>query len=169
MSGTEQTYYMTEADIQKDSSQASKAHGGNVPAGSEAAMNQSILDKAEKDKASLIAERQANLPLPDAPPGPSDFNSADARTVNVGSGGENASKFSYGDDALRGPATGDSAFRTDGDELKTNTQGTGVGREAVEGLSGLPNDAVSQGKKNSAGLADTTNTDSAAEKAASGA
>jgi hypothetical protein len=30
----------------------------------------------------LVDERKANLPLPDQPPVASDFNSADARTVN---------------------------------------------------------------------------------------
>lgn len=40
MSGTEQTYYMTEADIQKAESKTSKLHGGDIPAGSEAAMMQ---------------------------------------------------------------------------------------------------------------------------------
>ena len=65
--------------------------------------------------------------------------------------------MSYGDDSLRGPATGDSAVRADADELKTNVQGRGVGREGADGLSGLPNDAVTRDAKNKAGLEDTTN------------
>ena len=79
---------------------------------------QSVVDSADKNKADIIAERQANLPLPDQPPTASDFNSADQRTVNVGSGG-----LSGGADALREPATGASQ---------------GVGRQAVDGLGGLP-------------------------------
>jgi hypothetical protein len=120
---------------------------------------QSIVDKAEKDKPQIIEERKANLPLPEDPPVASDFNSADQRTVNVGSGGENASGFSYGNDALREPATGDSAARTDPITNKTNVQGQGVGREAAEGLGGLPNDAVARDAKDKAGLAQTTGQD----------
>ena len=37
-----------------------------------------------KSKAEKIATAQANLPLPDDPPVASDWNSADARTVNIG-------------------------------------------------------------------------------------
>lgn len=40
----------------------------------------------QQSKADLIAERQANLPLPEDPPVASDWNSADARTVNVKAG-----------------------------------------------------------------------------------
>ena len=141
MSGTEETYHLTKEDIRKTESKASGAHGGDVPAGSDAAglqvsdhvhlhilevpkltTSKSIVDKGEQNKKQIIEERKANLPLPDQPPGPSDFNSADQRTVNVGSGGEPTGGFSYGDDALREPATGDSAVRTDANALKTNTE-----------------------------------------------
>ena len=37
MSGTDETYNLTKEDIRKTESQASKAHGGNVPADSDAA------------------------------------------------------------------------------------------------------------------------------------
>lgn len=127
---------------------------------------QSILDKSSKDKADIIAERQANLPLPDDPPGPSDFNSADARNVNISSSDVATGDLSTSDGALREPATGDSAFRADADDLKTNVQGARAGREGADNLGGLPNDAVSQGKKNTQGLADTTNQGSAADRAA---
>jgi len=40
MSGTEETFHLTEADVQKAESKASKAHKGDVPAGSDAAMMQ---------------------------------------------------------------------------------------------------------------------------------
>lgn len=82
------------------------------------------------NKKELIEERKANLPLPDQPPVASDFNSADARTVNVGSG------------AVSEPPT------TGGDFSK--------GREGADNLGGLPNDAVTRDAKDKAGLADTT-------------
>ncbi|QPG97250.1 hypothetical protein C2857_006032 [Epichloe festucae Fl1] len=39
-----------------------------------------------ESKADKIAQVQANLPLPEQPPTASDWQSADARNVNVGSG-----------------------------------------------------------------------------------
>ncbi|KAF2654591.1 hypothetical protein K491DRAFT_705094 [Lophiostoma macrostomum CBS 122681] len=107
-----------------------------------------------------IEKTQANLPLPEQPPVASDWNSADARTVNVGAGGrsEDLTHDGLGSDTLRSPATADSAVRTDGEALKTNTA-IGAGRQAKEGLSGIPNDAVPRGSKNKAGLEDTTNKD----------
>lgn len=113
-------------------------------------------DKENKSKAEIIEERRSNLPLPDDPPTKSDFNSADGSATNVGSGGV-SDTFSHGNDSLRGPATGDSAVRTDGDAFNTNTTGQGVGREAIEG--GIPNDAVARGSKDKAGLKDTTGKD----------
>lgn len=92
----------------------------------------------------LVDERKANLPLPDQPPAASDFNSADARTVNVGSGSQEAS-ISSGSGSLREPAVGGDA--------------SGAGRQAKDGLSGIPNDAVSRDQKNHSGLADTTGKD----------
>lgn len=111
-------------------------------------------------KADIIEERKANLPLPDQPPVASDFNSADERTVNVGSGGQ-SSDISYGsgDSSLRGPATATSDVRVDGDDTLQNTAGSDVGRTAKDGLSGIPNDAVTRDKKNASGLADTTGKD----------
>ncbi|CAI6332741.1 unnamed protein product [Periconia digitata] len=96
-------------------------------------------------KADIIEERKANLPLPEDPPVASDFNSADARTVNVGSGGrsEDLSHSGLGGDTLRSPATTDAVGST--------------GRQAKDGLSGIPNDAVTRDAKDKAGLADTTN------------
>jgi hypothetical protein len=113
-----------------------------------------------QSKADIIDKRKANLPLPDQPPQASDWQSADARTVNVGSGGVQGDISSGGgSDSLRGPATGDSAVRTDGGEWKTHTAGLNVGRTAKDGLDGLPNDAVSRDKKDAAGLEDTTGKD----------
>lgn len=176
MSGTSEAYHLTKEDVRKVQQQESKAHGGDIPADSAAAglqvspltiqclkqssnISQSVVDNADKNKSEIIAERQANLPLPDQPPTSSDFSSADARTVNVGSGEQPTGGFSHGQDALRGPATGDSAVRTDGISNKTNTLGQGVGREAAEGLGGIPNDAVAQGSKNKSSLEDTTGKD----------
>jgi len=75
-----------------------------------------------RSKADIIEERRANLPLPEDPPVASDFNSADARTVNVGSGGVQ-SDISYGggSDSLRGPATSESSVRAEGAETGQNT------------------------------------------------
>jgi hypothetical protein len=42
--------------------------------------------KASFTKVSQVGKAQANLPLPEIPPVPSDWNSADARTVNSRAG-----------------------------------------------------------------------------------
>jgi hypothetical protein len=76
----------------------------------------------------VVDEAQSNLPLPEQPPVASDFNSSDARTVNVGSGG---------------------VAQADVDI----TTGRVAGRE---GKDGLPNDAVARDSKDHSGLADTT-------------
>lgn len=112
----------------------------------------SIVDSNSKDKSELIEERKANLPLPEQPPVPSDFNSADARTVNVGSGGI-SSDISHGagsESGLREPATG-------GDDAAAT-----VGREAKDNLGGIPNDAVTRDKKDHSNTVQTTNEDAAA-------
>jgi hypothetical protein len=159
MSGTEETFHYTKEDVRKMESRESKAHGGNVPADGQASglkvcchpsfdqmpytyLPQSIIDsKSNKD---IIVERQANLPLPEQPPRASDWNSADGRTVNVGSGGVE-DDISYGSSGLREPATGDSSVRTDGDEWKTNTApDSGVGRQGKDDLEGLPKDALAK-------------------------
>ena len=60
-----------------------------------------------ESKAEKIDNVKANLPLPDQPPQASDWQSADARNVNVGSGRTEAS-IGTGDGAqagLREPAT----------------------------------------------------------------
>ena len=96
-----------------------------------------------KANPSLVDERQSNLPLPDQPAAASDFNSADARTVNIGSGAVEGG-ISSGGGSLREPATGDAS---------------GAGRQAKDGLSGIPNDAVTRDQKDHAGLANTTGKD----------
>lgn len=90
---------------------------------------------------SEVNKVQSNLPLPEQPPVPSDFNSSDARTVNVGSGGQSAdiSASGQGSSTLREPATTDSVGA--------------AGREGKDGLDGIPKDAVSREAKNHPGLA----------------
>jgi hypothetical protein len=119
-----------------------------------------------QSKAEIAEERKANLPLPEQPPVASDFNSADSRTVNVGSGGTQGdiSHGSSAGSALHQPATGPSDVRVDGDEWKTNATGSGMGRQAKDGLDGLPNDAVTRDAKNKAGTVDTTNPDPVGRK-----
>lgn len=88
-----------------------------------------------QSKADKIAEAQANLPLPEQPPVASDWQSADARTVNVGSGRDVNSDISTGDAStagLRGPAT-----KASGD-----VDMSGIGRQGKDGLGGIPKDAT---------------------------
>lgn len=87
-----------------------------------------------KANPSTVDEVKSNLPLPEQPPAASDFNSADERTVNVGSGGQSA-----------GISTADSVGA--------------AGREGKDGLSGIPNDAVTRDQKDHSGLQNTTGKD----------
>jgi len=147
MSGTEETFHYTHDDTRKLESRESKQHGGHVPKDSEASLLKSIIDEKEKSKGEIIAERQANLPLPEQPPVASDWNSSDARTVNVGAGRveDDISTGGAGSETLREPATGDSSVRTDGETFKTNAPDlSGVGRQGVDNLDGLPKDAVAR-------------------------
>ncbi|MCJ1329198.1 hypothetical protein MMC10_005876 [Thelotrema lepadinum] len=84
----------------------------------------------QKSTAEIVQERQANLPLPEDPPVASDWNSADARTVNVSSGSrqDDISVGKASESGLREPATTD--------EVDSN-----IGRQGVEGLDGPPKDA----------------------------
>ncbi|KUI58530.1 hypothetical protein VP1G_05825 [Cytospora mali] len=90
-----------------------------------------------QSKADKIAKAQANLPLPEQPPVASDWQSADARNVNVGSGRDVQSDISTGDAStagLRGPATKSSG----------ETDMSGIGREGKDGLDGPPKDAAAR-------------------------
>ena len=101
-----------------------------------------------QSKADIISERQANLPLPEQPPVASDWTSADARNVNVGSGTVQ-DDISQGRSGLREPATGDSSVRVDGEASKTNTApDSKVGRQGKDDLDSLPSDAVTREAKN---------------------
>ncbi|KAI6369463.1 hypothetical protein MCOR25_004420 [Pyricularia grisea] len=85
-----------------------------------------------ESKQEQIDRRQANLPLPEQPPVASDWQSADARNVNVGSG-RFASDISTGDASstgLREPAT-----------VGPGVDMSGIGRQGKEGLSEPPKDA----------------------------
>lgn len=84
-----------------------------------------------QSKAAHAEEVRSKLPLPDQPPVASDWNSADARNVNVGSGGV-SSDVSTGAGAasgLREPAS-----------KKDDVDLSSVGRQGKEGLEGLPKD-----------------------------
>ena len=143
---SDSTFHMTKEDIRKPESKASQSNSGNVPADSDAAKAQSIVDSNTQSKADLINERVAGLPKPEQPPVASDFNSADA-SIAKGSGAIS------GTTGQTGPETAESSVRVDGDALKTNTA---PGPDAARGTP-LPNDAVAQGSKQKADLANTTN------------
>lgn len=90
-----------------------------------------------QSKADKIAEAQSNLPLPEQPPVASDWNSADARNVNVGSGRDVASDISTGAGStagLREPATKSSG----------ETDMSNIGREGKDNLDGPPKDAAAR-------------------------
>ncbi|KAF2238049.1 hypothetical protein EV356DRAFT_508657 [Viridothelium virens] len=160
MSGTDETFHYTKEDVRRLEQKESARHGGNIPKNSETAGLQSVVDQADKDKDQIISERQANLPLPDQPPTSSDFSSADARTVNVDSGGVQ-DDFSYGggSSSIREPATGDSDVRASGEDWKTNTAGSEVGRTAKDNLGGIPSDAVTREARNKTGTVETRQPD----------
>ena len=99
----------------------------------------------------ITDERQANLPLPEQPPRPSDWNSSDERTVNAGSSGcgDDISASGRGSKTLRGLQL-ESDVGGSGKEWKTNMAASGAGREAKDNLQGLPNDAVARETRNKA-------------------
>jgi len=115
-------------------------------------------------KEEIIEERKSNLPLPEQPPRESDWNSADSRTVNVGSGRmEDSTTYgaqSIATDPLRAP-TADNDVRVDTEEGKQPKDETNIGRQAKDNLPGIPNDAVTIDKRNAQGTVETRNSDSA--------
>ena len=146
---SDSTFHMTKEDVRKPESKASQSNSGNVPAASDAAQAQSIVDSNTQSKADLIAERVAGLPKPEDPPVKSDFNTNDPSAVAVGSGSIS------GTTGQTGPETAESSVRVDGTATKTNTAPHGGAREDLVG--GIPNDAVARGSKGKDGLVDTTN------------
>ena len=113
---SEETFHMTSEDVRKMEANESKFHGGKIPKDSDTAAMKQILSEQNKDE--QIERVKANLPLPDDPVGgaSADLQSADARTVNVGSGGVDVKLGTHSSDGLRGPATADSGARIDGEE-----------------------------------------------------
>ncbi|KAI0408829.1 hypothetical protein F4802DRAFT_546569 [Xylaria palmicola] len=85
-------------------------------------------------KTKKVEEARSNLPLPEQPPVASDWNSADARNVNVGSGGvsSDVSTGAGSTSGLREPAS-----KGAGVDL------SGVGRQGKDNLEGPPKDATS--------------------------
>ncbi|KAL3468019.1 hypothetical protein BJX64DRAFT_246707 [Aspergillus heterothallicus] len=141
---SDSTFHTTSQDLRKPESHASHAHGGNTAKDSNISAMKSIIDQ-NTDKKSQIDNVKANLPLPDQPPVASDWNSADQRAVNVGSGGLEGPISGESDSALRGPATASSSAREIGEETHRNTQPTGnVGRQAKDNLGDLPKDALAR-------------------------
>ncbi|KAL4869759.1 hypothetical protein BDV12DRAFT_167168 [Aspergillus spectabilis] len=132
---SDSTFHTTSQDLRKPESHASHANKGNTPKDSNVSAMKSIIDQ-NTDKKSQIDNVKANLPLPDQPPVASDWNSADQRAVNVGSGRVEGPISGDNDSALRGPATASSSAREVGEETHRNTEPTSnVGR------GGLPTDA----------------------------
>ncbi|XXH04193.1 gamma-tubulin [Hypoxylon texense] len=86
-----------------------------------------------QSKADHAEEVRSNLPLPEQPPVASDWNSADARTVNVGSGGvqSDVSTGAGSTSGLREPAS------------KKDVDLSSVGRQGKDNLEGPPKDAKS--------------------------
>lgn len=78
----------------------------------------------QESKQDQIDRVKANLPLPDQPVGgaSADLQSADQRTVNVGSGGVDVKLGTESSSGLREPATADSGARIEGEEWKKPTE-----------------------------------------------
>lgn len=89
-----------------------------------------------ESKADKIAKAQTNLPLPDQPPTASDWNSADARNTNAGSGSisSDISTGAGSTSGLREPATKNSVAM----------DMSGIGRQGKDNLEEIPKDARSK-------------------------
>ncbi|CEL09526.1 hypothetical protein ASPCAL12661 [Aspergillus calidoustus] len=141
---SESTFHTTIQDLRKPESHVSHAHGGKTPKDSNISAMKSIIDQ-NTDKQSEIDKAKANLPLPEEPPVASDWNSADQRAVNVGSGRLEGPVSGENNSALRGPATASSSARESGEETHRITQPTGdVGRQGHDHLRDLPKDALAR-------------------------
>lgn len=95
------------------------------------------MTKADPSKAE---QTRQNLPLPDQPPQPSDWQSADARNVNVSSGGVSSDISTGGASStgLREPATKSSAAAMKDRDM------AGIGRQGKDELEGPPKDAAAR-------------------------
>ncbi|KAI1763826.1 hypothetical protein GGR53DRAFT_344870 [Hypoxylon sp. FL1150] len=87
-----------------------------------------------QSKADHAEEVRSHLPLPEQPPVPSDWNSADARNVNVGSGAVSS-------DISTGPAS-EAGLREP--QSTGDVDLSSVGRQGKEGLKDLPKDALAK-------------------------
>jgi cytoskeletal protein RodZ len=119
---SDQTFHVTGEDVRKIESKESKFHDGKTPKDSDTSALKQILAEQES-KQDEIDRVKANLPLPEQPVGgaSADLQSADQRTVNVGSGGVNVKLGTHSSDGLREPATAESSVRTDGETWKKET------------------------------------------------
>ncbi|OAL30616.1 hypothetical protein AYO20_08703 [Fonsecaea nubica] len=120
---SDKTFHLTGEDVRKMESKESKFHGGQTPKDSDTSAMKQLLSEQES-KQDQIDRVKASLPLPDQPVGgaSADLQSADQRTVNVGSGGVNVKLGTGSASGLREPATAESSVRTDGDEFKKATE-----------------------------------------------
>lgn len=89
-----------------------------------------------ESKADKIERVRANLPLPDQPRGVSDWQSADARNVNVGSG-RFSSDISTGDGATAG-------LRESATKRSEDVDMSGIGRQGKDNLDDIPKDATAR-------------------------
>ena len=97
--------------------------------------DQTVTDMSQS-KADKIEQTKANLPLPEQPPQASDWQSDDARNVNVGSGAveDDFSAGAASTAGLREPSTKGSA----------STDMSDIGRQGKDNLSGPPKDAAAR-------------------------
>ncbi|BDD64305.1 hypothetical protein MPDQ_003888 [Monascus purpureus] len=138
---TDKTFYLTREDLRKSESRSSQLHDGRTPGDANVSTLKSYIDR-NVDKRREIDENKSNLPLPDQPPVPSDWQSSDSRGINVGTGGVEGPISGEGNSALRQPATAVSSARVSGEELGRNTEpGEDVGRQGKDHLDRLPKDA----------------------------
>lgn len=118
---SDQTFHVTSEDLRKAEAHEAKYHGGQIPKDSDVSAMKQVMSEQES-KEDQIDRVKAGLPLPDDPPVAADLQSADARTVNVGSGGVNAKLGTGSSSGLREPATAESSVRIDGDEYHKPTE-----------------------------------------------
>ncbi|KAG7293627.1 hypothetical protein NEMBOFW57_003681 [Staphylotrichum longicolle] len=86
-----------------------------------------------QSKADKIEQVKANLPLPEQPPTGSDWQSADARNVNVGSG-----RFASGVSTGAGETAG---LREPATKSSEGVDMSGIGRQGKDNLEDIPKDA----------------------------
>lgn len=86
-----------------------------------------------QSKEQQIADAQAKLPLPEQPPAASDWQSSDARNVNVGAG---ATEGHVGTET--GAQAGLQSPATKGSDMDMSN----IGRQGKEGLEHPPKDAA---------------------------